>query len=79
MVFEGAREIAKDVTEAVVGEKEIGGEFGPCSGQLFGLLGGGSGPRSLERRRSRGSGAVTGGAVRVSSSSRIWGGERAVA
>ena len=49
-VFELAREIAEDVTEAVVGEKKLRCEFGFCSGELLGLFGGGSG---LERRRRR--------------------------
>ena len=61
-VFELAREIAKGVTEVVVGEKKLRCEFGFCSRELLGLFGGGSG---LERRRRR---IGSGGGDRV----RVW-------
>lgn len=38
--LKSAREVAEDVTEAIVGEKKFGSEIGSCSRGLFGLLGG---------------------------------------
>jgi len=65
-VFELAREIAKGVTEVVVGEKKLRCEFGFCSREHVGLFGGGFG---LERRRrtiwSIGIGSGGGDRVRV--------------
>lgn len=67
VVFEGAREIAKNVTEAVVGEKKFGGEFGAGTGDFFGLLDGGSRAGRVEGRGRRKIGGV-GVRIRV----RVW-------
>ncbi|MCI56023.1 hypothetical protein A2U01_0077274, partial [Trifolium medium] len=70
-------EIAKNVTETVIGKKKLGSEFGAGTWELFGLFDGGSRTRRLEgggRRRWR---KIVGGfgGIRV----RIGGGERTVA
>lgn len=62
VVFEVARKIAKNVTEAVVGEKKIGCEFGAGTWELFGLIDGGS---RLERRGGRRRRIGVGVSVRV--------------
>lgn len=75
VVFEGLREIAEDVTEAVVGEEKLGGEFGPLSGEFFGLLDGGSGFEGGGRRKER---IGSGGGVRVRVGIGIGSGGRAI-
>lgn len=75
VVFEVAREIAKNVTKAVIREKKLGSEFWTGTWRLFGLFDGGSGSRGFEGGgRWIGGG---GGGVRVWIG--IWGGERTVA
>lgn len=39
-ILESPREVAKDVTDSIVGEKKVRGELGPRSGYLLGLFGG---------------------------------------
>jgi len=75
VVFEVAREIAKNVTKAVIGEKKVGSEFGTGTWGLFGLFDCGSGSGRFEgggRWWWIGGG---GGGVRVW----IGGGERTIA
>jgi hypothetical protein len=48
VVFEVAREIAKNVTKAVIREKKLGSEFGTGARGLFWLFDGGSGSRGFE-------------------------------
>jgi len=78
VVFEVAREIAKNITEAVIGEKKVGSEFGTGTWRLFGLFDGGSGGGGFEWWIGGGSGGV-GVRVWIGIGIGIGGGERTVA
>ncbi|MCI26343.1 hypothetical protein A2U01_0047538, partial [Trifolium medium] len=76
-----AREIAKNVTETVIGKKKLGSEFGTGTWELLGLFDGGSRARRFEGRGSRRWRKIVGGfgGIRVWIGIGIGGGERTVA